>query len=58
MSGSEILHLAKALDDKIAGELAYRIRRDFRDLTRIEGFDQARATVAEIINREAERKSV
>lgn len=61
MTDIEDLHIARAADalgERLAGELAHRIRRDFRDLRRIEGFDQARATIAEIINSEAERKSV
>lgn len=40
-----------------AGAIAHRIRREFRDLKRLEGFEEARATVAEIINLEAERKA-
>lgn len=46
----------EARTPELSGELAYRIRRDFRDLQRLEGFEAARATVAEIINLEAERK--
>lgn len=41
----------------LAGLIANRIRRDFRDLSRIEGFDRARETMAGIINLEAERKA-
>jgi len=39
-----------------AGFLEYSIRRDFRDLCRIVGFENARNEVAEIINSEADRR--
>lgn len=39
------------------GYFANQIRTNFRNLTRMVGFDRARETVAGIVNSEAERKS-
>ena len=39
------------------GYLTYSIRTEFRDLCRLVGFENARQTVAEIINSECERRA-
>jgi hypothetical protein len=40
------------------GYLAYRIRTDFRDLSRLIGKESARQEVAEIVNAEFTRRTV
>lgn len=42
-----------SIRDLLIGEIVHRIRRDIRDLKRVEGFDFARETVAYILASEA-----
>lgn len=48
---------ARATDALRDGFFANQIRTNFRNLVRMVGFDAARASVAGIINDEAERKA-
>ena len=46
----------RLIDGRPEGQLEWQVHNDIRDLIRVYGFAEARQIVAEILNREADRR--